>query len=56
MPLLNQPYIRDKRIGKPFPISDFVLQQGMLFGCHQDLTKKDLDYICKTIKEFDDRS
>src|SRR3990167_2368800 len=52
MPLLNQPYIKVKG---EFPVSKDVLKAGMLFGCHQGLTLQELKYICKTIKEFDDK-
>ncbi len=51
MPLLNQPYIKVK--GR-YEMSEHVLDKGILFGCHQDLTKKDIYYIIKTIKEFYD--
>ncbi len=50
MPLINQPYIKAKL--KDFPYSNFVLETGLLIGCHQDLTKKDLVYIVKTFKEY----
>lgn len=51
MPLLNQPYVKAD-INK-FPVSKWLLEEGMLFGCHQDLTEKDLNRIIKTIKEFE---
>ena len=53
MPLINQPFIKAKP--RDFPVSAKVLKYGMLFGCHQDLTRKDLDYIVKTIKEFEEK-
>ena len=52
MPLLNQPYIKKTIRLKDYPVSNRVLRCGMLFGCHQDLTRKDLDYIVETIREF----
>lgn len=46
MPLINQPYIKAKR---KYPVSQKILKEGLLFGCHQNLTKKELDFIVKTI-------
>jgi len=50
MPLINQPYIKAKK--KDFPQANVFLKYGMLFGCHQDLKPKELDYICENISEF----
>ena len=33
-------------------ISNDVMRNGMLLGCHQGMTKKDLLYICKIFKKF----
>lgn len=46
MPLINQPYIKVKGT---YPVSEKVLREGLLFGCHQDITKKELDFIIKII-------
>ena len=51
MPLINQPYIKAKK--RDFPQSAWILKEGMLFGCHQALTRKDLDFIVKTIQDFE---
>ncbi len=56
MPLINQPYIRDTIDLRLYPMAQRINQTGLLFGCHQGLTKKDLDYIINTIKEFNDGS
>lgn len=53
MPLLNQPYIRKTIKLKDYPMANNVLKHGLLFGCHQDLTRQDLDYIIQTIKDFE---
>jgi dTDP-4-amino-4,6-dideoxygalactose transaminase len=54
MPLISQPYIK-KTLGEiKYPFAELIGKKGLLFGCHQDLTNKDLDYIVKTIKEFND--
>lgn len=52
MPLISQPYIKKVKPDQ-FPVSEAVLDRGLLIGCHQDLTKKDLDYMIKTIKIYD---
>lgn len=49
MPLLNQPYIK---VDEKFPMSEDILEHGILIGCHQHLTKEDIRYVIKTIKEF----
>lgn len=51
MPLINQPYIEVK--GR-YPVSEDILDKGILIGCHQDLTKKEIYYIIEKIKEFYD--
>jgi len=50
MPLINQPYIK----AKGFPKSEDILKHGLLMGCHQHLTIKDIRYIIRSIKEFYD--
>ena len=50
MPLINQPYIKVKQ--NKYPQSKYVLEYGLLIGCHQNLTKKDLNYIIKCIDDF----
>ena len=50
MPLINQPYIKVNL--KDYPYSDTILKKGLLIGCHQDLTKKDLDFIVKQIQIY----
>lgn len=56
MPLTNQPVVRralkDRWLENKFPKSKLVNKKGLLLGCHQYLTKKDLDHIVNTIKEF----
>lgn len=55
MPLINQPYIKLSK-KKKFPMSEYILKYGMLIGCHQDLSKSDLDYIMILVKQFYDQS
>ena len=48
MPLINQPYIK----ARGYPRSEYILKHGLLIPSHQSLSKADLKYIVKTIREF----
>lgn len=50
MPLINQPYIKVNK--SLYPFSKAVLEEGLLVGCHQDLTKKDLQRMAKIIQKY----
>ena len=53
--ILKQPVMKN-RIYKKHPkcdkIADDVMKNGILLGCHQGMSLKDLNYICKTFKKF----
>ena len=53
--ILKQPVMKNK-IYKKHPkcdrIADDVMKNGILLGCHQGMSLKDLNYICKTFKKF----
>ena len=54
MPLINQP-IYVKMFGNledQYPVARFLNRNGFIIGCHQDLTKKELDYIINTFDRF----
>ncbi len=51
MPLTTQPVVKPY-LKKKYPNADYINEHGLLIGCHQYLTKKDLDYIVERIKEF----
>lgn len=55
MPLTTQP-ITQKFIkgdlAKRYPAADTINKYGLLIGCHQYLTRKDLDYVIEKIREF----
>ncbi|MEK9147091.1 MAG: DegT/DnrJ/EryC1/StrS family aminotransferase [Patescibacteria group bacterium] len=54
MPLINQP-IYVKMFGNledQYPVARFLNRNGFIIGCHQDLTKKELDYIIDTFDRF----
>ena len=55
MPLTTQPIVRKYikgNLDKRYPIAKQVNEHGILLGCHQYLTKKDLKYMVKTIEGF----
>lgn len=55
MPLTNQPIMQQyfgKSVEKKFPVAKMVNQHGLLLGCHPYLTKRDLNFMIKTIREF----
>ena len=56
MPLTNQPvvqrYFKGIDLAKRYRVADWFNRYGLLIGCHQYLTKEQLDYIVDTIGEF----
>lgn len=51
MPLTIQPVVKPYLKGK-YPAADYINKHGLLIGCHQYLTNKDLDHIINSVKEF----
>ena len=53
-PLINQPIYKKlfKLSAKDFSVSHWLIRSGFYIGCHQDLTRKDLEYISSTIHTF----
>lgn len=51
MPFTTQPTVKPYLKGK-YLNADYINKHGLLVGCHQYLTRKDLDYIIKTIGDF----
>jgi CDP-6-deoxy-D-xylo-4-hexulose-3-dehydrase len=53
--ILKQPVMKNK-IYKKHPkcdaIANNVMKNGILLGCHQDMKKNELDYICQTFLKF----
>lgn len=37
---------------QPFPNSDTIMRDGFLLGCHHGMTERDVEYVCRCIKEF----
>lgn len=54
MPLLNQPIYRKifGQLEKDYPIAKFLNKNAFIIGCHQDLTKADLDFVVSTFDNF----
>lgn len=51
MPLTTQPIVKPY-LKKKYPSAEVINEMGILLGCHQYLTKQDLDYVISKIKEF----
>ena len=57
MPLTTQPIVKKYikgNLDKKYPMADYVNKHGILLGCHQYLTNKDLKYLVECIREFYD--
>ncbi len=54
MPLLNQPIYRKlfPNLEQKYPVAKWINENGFYIGCHQYLSKKDLDYVIKKFKDF----
>lgn len=46
LPLLDQPVLRNMDLlHNDYPVASFLNRRGFYIGCHQDLTRQDLDYV-----------
>jgi CDP-6-deoxy-D-xylo-4-hexulose-3-dehydrase len=53
--ILKQPMMKNKhciRNPKGYQNADYIMNNGILIGCHSKLSKKELNYICSKLKEF----
>jgi CDP-6-deoxy-D-xylo-4-hexulose-3-dehydrase len=53
--ILKQPIMKNlyyKSHKNTAPVADDVMKNGILLGCHQGLTLKELKYICSTFNKF----
>ena len=53
--ILRQPVMKKKKYSKHKKaeiVSDDVMKNGILIGCHSGLTKTNLEYICKSFNLF----
>lgn len=51
MPLTIQPVVKPYVV-KKYPVADYINEHGLLIGCHQDLTKKDLNRIIEATRGY----
>ena len=47
-----QKLISKKNKINEFPNADYIMRNGLLIGCHSNLTNNDLKYICNSLKKF----
>lgn len=52
LPLVSQPAYTGLWNPNDYPVAQWIDDNGLYIGCHQDLSTQDLDYIIDTIKEF----
>ena len=53
VPMYRQPAMKFLKHKKgDFPITDAHTKKIITFPCHQHLTKKEIDYIIKTVRTF----
>ncbi len=53
--LLRHPMMKNKiyrKVKNSFTNSDNVMKNGILIGCHQGLSKKEIDYVIKQVGKF----
>lgn len=53
--VLRHPGFRGLADPGAFPVADSVMRNGLLLGCHQGMTRADVDYIADAIDGFMDR-
>ncbi|PJE63523.1 hypothetical protein COU89_02845 [Candidatus Roizmanbacteria bacterium CG10_big_fil_rev_8_21_14_0_10_45_7] len=53
LPLINQPVYRFLKINpKDYPVSTNLNHHGFYIGCHQKLSKQDLDYVITAFNDY----
>jgi dTDP-4-amino-4,6-dideoxygalactose transaminase len=54
LPLINQPVYRKLKLWNPehYPVAQDIEENGFYIGCHQHLTKEDLDYIVSRFERY----
>ena len=52
--ILKQPAFKNIKckVRGDYPITNNIMKNGLLIGCHQGITKRDLEHIKQTIKSF----
>ena len=54
LPLINQPiYQKLFAINEAeYPVAKWINESGFYIGCHQDVTREDMDYIVRIFSEY----
>lgn len=52
LPLTNQPVYKGLWDEKDYPVAAWMNRNAFYIGCHQDLTRDDMDYVVEKIGEF----
>ena len=55
LPFVNQPIYKKlygEDLEEHFPVAKYLNNQAFYIGCHQYLTKDDLDYIVRTFHDY----
>ncbi len=52
LPLLDQPVYRGLFDKREFPVSAYLLESGFYIGCHQGMSKSDVEYIGEVVDYF----
>lgn len=54
MPLLSQPYYRQLfgDLERRYPVARWINHHGFYFGCHQGLSREDLDYVAEVFTRY----
>lgn len=53
LPLVNQPFYRKMGASESrFPVARWINQNGFYVGCHQDMRKRELDFLANAIKDY----
>ena len=53
--ILKQPMMKYQKynvVKKKIYEADYIMKNGILVGCHNSMTKNELNYLCKKIKQF----
>jgi CDP-6-deoxy-D-xylo-4-hexulose-3-dehydrase len=53
--ILRHPLYRDKypeEAAKDFPVSDQVMRESFLVGCHHGMNEADVDRVCGVLIDF----
>lgn len=52
LPLTSQPVYQGLFNENDYPVAKFINEHGLYWGCHQDLTEEDLDYLVQVVYDY----